>query len=1855
MRSSFFHGKERPVLGWIERNIGSQFDWSKLNIKILHNCLFKDGRYQPETFWNSITASICSPTRGRGGVTDQTETVNNWLSKEFERAETFQVGQISRFILTGRDAILDAFNEGRIDNDQKKQLGMVYRLLVENEAMKRGWEEVHDLYLKSIEAENSQIFRGLAEGLLNNRYGINGDVPLLVEDGGEHVFLVELNRFLDHVKTDNGVSASKKYKVIKEAQAKLIPVVKNTDPKIQSAAADAYLAVVDSLSDVYGEYQCNRLTAKYDSRPAPAKTDKNPEQTELLFVENEVPRIIKNIEDLLSDSVVGVGGTNERILDSSITLLRKISDAIESRNNPIIEGAFFSKVSERLLKLLKNPQTRHPRIAELYGEFTEERLIDGQNKLAEINTKPDRIKHTAQQLIDRITDPDYGIGSTEEVNLTEVFGKQFDRLMDVAERSTSEVTKRVFVAVQDKVKETIKNIRKESVVPEKLIRLVDKMFVKFGDKATESEMDKMFPIRLTDEECQIVEGLIEKSKLPEVENAEYLKQTSEASFILYKTFKEYLEAGIKEHGFDSPELRKTIFEQTKEQLVTQGIREEWNVFIEDMTDANYGAGAQVGDLSQHFITRFDLIRNRVERSSPEDQYYFYEVGKESLIAAIKDPDIRNKQVLIEQLDKLCQNNVLKNGKKFAVEVVRREAEKIDKSITEIKIKTIADFLKKEKNIPDFIPYFDKVIIEAIKASATKISGDGLVFEYDLEKALEMSKRLAYERNVNNAMRKYWDKILENEFDKSISIGTYAGIQTQIDREHQEFMEEIKTLDASYTIAFLRIGVDSIAEKLKSKDISADQRLILMRKALNLVVSSPVASEVISKNNRGEGGKYWHTLGIVHYDFIKHAVESYDFVRGLTAYISSREAGKIPDEIRLCLVALEYSRDEMMRRKVDTKQSENNMKLKIGDVEHNLGAPPSLEDLQRFERILQAGYESITKLLAENIDENAMMGTISTFAALSPWTAQRMGMLSDPKGTIKQARYLRNKTVEQIFQQIINSDLSPAEKSNVLFILTGKIGFDPESIRRYERNQDLRMALNEAVMTKDGKTNLFGIVFAYKEDIAQMSGQPAYSAVLSDKWTPESLPLRKFLYEKFIETVQLRICDNRFNDDKELAKKAAWELMALSMTLENTKGEDEAVKSDRAARIFSNLLIDILTGPNQYADELKYMAEEVLSNSLPYWAPERIQIFADQLYTRANIDGTWIEKGGWKSIVHNIAYVGKNVNPSEEEVRNRNIRTKAAKIMADITLKLLQGYTTLDGRNMIRSPFQVVTGKPLYWTKSHYEVPDDGINFIHQAIASISTFGTTDQKKELKEHLEHLARQEMLTFAIAKHNPGYSQGEYLSASRGLLKEMEEKTREAEEYLVQMFDRSKLSRPLIQVDANGRIIGLTKTALLDKLHEQEKEALKRLSRGLSKTINVIGEQRDEELKRIKIDFDWKPLVEEMRTYTNDLAGKAVKLDDVVAALEKFGKETHGVDKLLAAVRAKGEGKSSAKAVDMYIETGDVMSLLGLVISGLGQTPQAYTEVVKQLFESRTQATAFLEKFLADIHVTSDAAAKVGLKTILTETIATVLGGDKQHMATVIQAKAAVYQTYKQEIDTIETLLKQMQTDRSEVYSQASKDDVEQMKKELAELKAKAEAEYSRRSEIISNWAVTVKANGEEIARLQTEYASTVRQEITDFQATLKALTKGGREEKKGEYVKKEAPIVDFGPNISSEDPERWQKTAKIIKQVKGQLSEPVQDEKQQSEKSQAADPRVHHFESLSAAAVAFNSAIAMLGDGDDMTLNMQNMRIDVVEVFNALGFNEEYRVLLERAGLYIEIKDKDITVVRKRNIRRINRNL
>jgi hypothetical protein len=1604
-----------------ERGFGPFFDrvTHKLNpsadLRRVWDQTFNANRFNPTEVWQVITSITCDPHYGTSKHADKTGDTYQWFQKFTDKFRDIDAPAAANFILEGRYMLLEAYR-GDICDEQRNALAEYYGDLVNNDAFANGWNHLYrSRFLPNLMHGDSTLISSLVSGITDPVFGAVAVLPL--EANQQHLFVTEYENF---VKSDafQKVDPSIKILLINQVQADVLPRLgTNQNAKLDQIFKDLYITTVDNSSEGYGISQANRITMGYD----PMKVIN--EDVQMAAIRQNSQTALNQLETLLTDPAVGVGGKDEEMVERTIKLFNDTVTAI-SRRHGLVQGVFFDVATERILKILET--TKHERVKELYEELANEKLKKGQEYMAFRKLDPEKASEFVNQMMDRIDNPIYGEGGEQE--LTSVFVDQVDRFLDeVGGQSTLEQTP-IYEAIVERVKSQIAT-KGDTKKSKALAQFFDKAIARLGDEYIEGQKEYMF----------------------NVSDFESTQEFNDAVAANLESARENMDID----GELPADVVELVTEQTRQAFLESPIREVWGEYIEDVSNEKYGQGSSIVDLSDKIKGVFKRIKDKVKGLSPEKQYLFYKVGKEQLLLTLKEKNASNMnhQAIVEEVQELLTSNDFSQGKEYEKEVLM----------------TQADRLAENSN--------------------------------DRSRA-----RFDYYTNV-------WDNYLNDLYDPAITQGTYTDVKIALKADFEKLMTNLSTAEYDHTGPFLRAGYKSYIKKLKElKDgepnsDDARQRLVFDTFAL---LSHSTISEMMEKKENDfavtdlQGAKMVRTLGRIQVEFIMEAIGDRQTLGLFFPYIETKlREGLFKDqkEERLCVTML------MMYRDTQRKRLAGNGRVIQGvDGAIDLGFPPEVATLMDYQGSVTASLESSTSAI-EGGHLNAFLEVLAAIGDLSPYTLVRLAGESTLNRLLKNTRKfghddeIGDKRAE-IITNIKNSNLSAAEKFYLIYTSTGKMDFELEIARQLGKDKSVEAIIREAVKSRDGK-DLLAHYFTYKDDICQVTTVPGLQAILGDQFEEgkDMVALRKSIFEKYFSTAIYRIKSNKFNRDGKLSKIAATELMALSMMLEKTPGEDERVKDANFTRIFSDLLIDIVTSKyyeeskTKYSQEVFDMAWKVLNYSAPYWSEERVQILVDSFSTRVKTSklDTWIEDRNWKDFIRALSVVSEGLLPLGEEIKGTNIRAKNAEIVIDATLDILDVYDVIGGRSALRSPIDIITGEQSNWPEhTNFKVAKTN-NFIEQSIGMTCFIGTEEQKAKLREILVELARRDNLRYAWKEDMmPDMPAEEFLSTSEKMVLEMRNEVAQVETGFAALLDSAvKGSRTYVHLDDEGRVQGLAdKSKLLEKIEAGGKDAFEELIKRVkinSKLAQArsFGNRQLEGLESLNgVEFA-DLILKKSQEYSGDDADFKQK---IFAVLEKFAVE--------GGSKEVKEASEAAQRIGVNVEKMAGFGTMAALMSKLSGA-SAVQGILEAYFQS--------DKGFG-VNVIKDVLEKSGYKTsveevekirqVIVQGLNQVLTDANMRQEAVMGMRRAEELAFGTDLALVGELRHKYWKNITGSGGAVLEKEMEIINTELDQLQAEIKTRHTARAKVVEKFETALPAAAEKLAEMQKEYTEVSVQKVNGF---------------------------------------------------------------------------------------------------------------------------------------------------------------
>lgn len=1454
--------------------------------------------------------------------------------------------------------------------------------------------------------------------------------------------------------------------------------------------------------------------------------------------------------------------------------LRFLSEDTDNRINPQVRGDLIKQVQDSLLPRIRmsvNPRlddvftdlytTSIDNLAAGYGLAQANKITVQYNQPKSASTEETQtaellpfINQNLDQLEQFLTDPGVGIGG-KRPELVKKAIKLFDETVtaisqrhDFVQGVFFDAASERLLKILDKTKDPVVRQMYEDLVNEKLIDgqkfmafrkldpekagefinlMLDRIDNQIYGEGGEQELTDVFVTQVdrfleevggqsTLEQHPVYEAMVNRVKTQIATKGDTKKSKALAKFYdkaIEKLGEQFVQ-GQKEYMFNTPadissidgfsdavaenlasarqtlhidgdmpaEVIDMVVEQTRQAFLEAPIREVWAEYIDDISNQKYGEGASVLDLSQRVKTMFGKVKETVRGLSPEKQYYFYKVGKEQLIATLRtiDQSTANHIVIVNEFNSLVKGQDFEKGKAYEKE----------------RLMTQADLLASKAKDPN-------------------------------------ESRIRFYTNV-------WENYLDTLYDPVLKQGAYTSIKEGLETDFENLIKNLSTADFEHTGAFLRAGYTTYINKLKSfsgdKIQGADERQRMVFAAFKLLSWSEIASVMDSKENEFpttgiQGAKSVRTLGRIQVEFINDVIYDRDTLALFFPYIeTSLKKGLLKNqrEERLCVTMLYTYRDTLRKRLPG-----NGTFVEAIDGAINLGFAPEMETLLNYQGAVTASLESSTHAI-EKGHMNAYLEVLAAIGDISPYTLVRLAGETNLGKLLKNTRKYGfgedEEKRKQVIMQIKNSDLSAEEKFYMIYAATGKMDWELDTGRQLRRDQEIEGIINGATRSNDG-IDLMTQLLTYRDDVCQTASIPGLQAIMGNNWEEgkEMVGLRRSIFEKYFSTAIQRIKRETYNKGDQLSQIAATELLALSMMLESNKGEDDRIKNGNFVRIYSDLLIDIITsetgGAITYSKAVKDMAWKVLNYSLPYWSQERVEVFVDSFADRVkttDLDG-WIEGGNWKKLIKCLAVVDRNLLPLAEEAGTKNnIRRDIAKIVVDHTLNILEVYDVLGGRSALKSPIDIMTNENSGWPAETVMTVAKSGNFIEQAIGMVSFIGVEEtdedvakipvpqgseprkaikQKTRLKEILEELARRDNLRYAWkVDMMPEYPAADFLSTSEKMLKNMRTEVTNAETSFSSLLANAVSgSRTFLQVDDDGRVIGMAdKPKLVVKIEAEGKDTLNELIKEVKLEAKALqtrsfAQKQMEGLESLDGEEFVDMLLRKSGVYSGDDKDFKAKL---MAAVEKFA-ESGGNNELNKTLKA---ASGVSVNVDRVAGFGAMTALQSKMsgINGLQGILEAYltsdkafgANLIKDLLEKSGTETTVQEAEL--------------IRQVILKGMTQILTDENSRQEAVMGMRRAEELSHGQDLLLISALRNKYIQRETGMGERSMAIEMDALGKELDQLEAEVKAKHEARGKIVSEYEKTLPEVAGKLGAMQTEYVQVSANNVDGFFQWLKKVS-------------------------------------------------------------------------------------------------------------------------------------------------------
>ncbi|MEM4271410.1 MAG: hypothetical protein QXO70_04955, partial [Candidatus Pacearchaeota archaeon] len=446
----------------------------------------------------------------------------------------------------------------------------------------------------------------------------------------------------------------------------------------------------------------------------------------------------------------------------------------------------------------------------------------------------------------------------------------------------------------------------------------------------------------------------------------------------------------------------------------------------------------------------------------------------------------------------------------------------------------------------------------------------------------------------------------------------------------------------------------------------------------------------------------------------------------------------------------------------------------------------------------------------------------------------------------------------------------------VFLGTGKMSGGDELLKDVNLSSGLLEKLKGVVNLADGRSSL-QYALKWFDDICRLTDIPGLGYLFLKKASSQQDLIRLF-FNNSIDRIKRFLSSTGERSDK-LKKFAVYELLALSMMMEETPLEASELKTSEYASKISNILIDILTKekPDSY---LYQIAEIILRTSVPQWSIENQKVFVDTLlYKASNEDtNTMIFEKHWENILDMLAI--KNSSFFNIPQNKVEVREEIAEYIIEKTIEALSKYLRIGGRTHLRSLYNILTGEIPPWISEsernnyllfpvdeqgkHIEGQeyDSSSSFLQQAIGMTSWYGKDEQKAQLITTIEGLIKEELFILA-SKHavqlDLPTSRKELNISVKKIAQMLKDKENEAFEKLINGV--YQLTNPIVRVDESGRISEIQEPKLLLIIRKEAEKTEQEAKTKLDEIKNQYQAVIEQAKKQLGQEINWQEVLEEI----------------------------------------------------------------------------------------------------------------------------------------------------------------------------------------------------------------------------------------------------------------------------------------------------------------------------------------------------------------------------------------------------------
>lgn len=1541
------------------------------------------------SYWKSLIRLASNPQGFQKAENLLTEAING-LSSLSEYPTN-----IAYFIEFGANFILDELKKNnQLTREQKQGLIDLYRTLVSSQELQSGWEIIAQEFLSAEEASHNTT--SLTQVLEDPVIGINGknvdEGALWFDKDGRTPFEQEFKRLFT-TKAWQNASPETRLRILDNCQRSYQSLI--TGQKNQGQ----YLITRKTrlLERIESQFFAERLRV-FDSEEGKTHLGELLEKGE-----NSLIQYFEDLKNQLREKARRKGG--EVDLTQAIDIFKDLAVIISHIQDEKIKAYFAYQIDRVFIDTIR--ETENKELKDAYIEFRRSYLADIR-KTAGILVDDEQIGIKVDEIVNNLFDSIIGIGG----------------VCDLSDTVVEDVKSWINYLVQKGKQDQVFHLFQEIVS------------TIFFDYVNEDDLSKGFKRKIKDQQqadkiSQLFRELL-SLRIAQQESKEKSEQQQKPQSLLsifldsikyyFRNQEEPAEEDVDTYaeqlkstrsdlaGDDKQELRKQLaIQELKEQFKISRIRYFWNLLIQFYDKRQ---GIDLSSAGDEIWTKLKEIFGNID--DPEFLNTFYSIGKEHLMIALRQApeNTKIKEILSELLgigvnlegcEEIKTATLNYNRQKdFFARAREYEATKIASSFEIINsgnfvdkdLEEIFNFLFKEvkkpkdnQNIEDYIsslPFPDNLKPFVKRFLQWRISVDPQFNKQSNQLITSFKKSaLGIELAKNIFFRKtYWRPYLEAKRDRKLQ-----DLRLAFEKEMWALMSvlaESGKMTTEQMIEFLRAGYQELILAInKEKDIGLKTQMTF--EIIRLLTSSPLAYKIkeLEKDPLNTTGKFSLTLGGLQTEFVKVAVgnklfedpEAVKELQKMMGLLIATKVEKTTEELEFLIMALTMYKREKLRVEYEEGNNEN------GNTEDR--KIKEIPELSSFRASFIATLENLTPNLEKS--DLHFLEWVSLLSMISPLTFYRLVLYEDRAQATKNERKL-SEHQEKLIQSIISKN-----KDNRLlafykvFLQTGKMSGGDELLKDVNLSSELLEKLKGVVNLSDGRSSL-QYALKWFDDICRLTDIPGLGYLFLEEASSQQDLIRLF-FNNSIDRIK-RFLDLKGERSDKLRKFAVYELLSLSMMMEETPFEASELKTSEYASKISNILIDILTKetPDSY---LYQIAEIILRTSVPQWSIENQKVFVDTLFYKASNEDTMIFEKHWKNILDMLAIKNSSfVNIPQNKVE---VREEIAKYIIDKTIEVLSKYLRIGGRTHLRSLYNILTGEVPPWINEsernnyllfpvdeqgkHIEGQeyDSSSNFLHQAIGMTSRYGKDEQKAQLIITIEELIKEELFILA-SKHavrlDLPKSREELNTSVERIAQMLKDKENEAFEKLIKGV--YQLTNPIVRVDKSGGISEIQEPKLLSiirrEAEKKEQEANTKLDEIKTQYQAVIQQAK----KQLGQKINWQEVLKEIIEKSEKSRGVfSIDVDRLLGFLESISAQ--GAEALRTAFQnissdstsggsQQAGGAKNQRTINIsYSELG---KLIALFLTQQGVLGDNIGTVIHDVFASQERSTQFVSNIFSQL---------------------------------------------------------------------------------------------------------------------------------------------------------------------------------------------------------------------------------------------------------------------------------------------------